>query len=87
MSTSSIARPSKIYPNLDFGLKIYHQATLDVSHVHTACQTLGFLLGVISSSRPTRWCAKLNNWKRCWRRKRKKKNVGVVVKQLDSAEL
>jgi hypothetical protein len=26
--TSSIARPSKIYPNGDFGLKIYHLATL-----------------------------------------------------------
>jgi hypothetical protein len=26
--TSSIARPSKIYPNWDFDLKIYHLATL-----------------------------------------------------------
>jgi hypothetical protein len=26
--TFSIPRPSKIYPNWDFGLKIYHLATL-----------------------------------------------------------
>jgi hypothetical protein len=28
MPTFSIAKPSKIYPNWDFGLKIYHLATL-----------------------------------------------------------
>jgi hypothetical protein len=28
---SSIARPSKIYPNWDFGSKIYHLATLYIA--------------------------------------------------------
>jgi hypothetical protein len=33
MPASSIARPTKIYPNLNFGLKSNHLATLETMHV------------------------------------------------------
>jgi quinol-cytochrome oxidoreductase complex cytochrome b subunit len=32
ITTSSISRPSKIYPKWYFGLKIYHLATLRATH-------------------------------------------------------
>jgi hypothetical protein len=35
--TSSIARPSKIYANWDFCLKIYHLATMHKNHVSCEC--------------------------------------------------
>jgi hypothetical protein len=40
--------------------------------MHTACQTPGCLWDVISSSWSTRWWTIKSNWKRVWRRGRKK---------------